>query len=219
MSWAPISWTPEEPDPEPPEAVMSPATPMLPPEGLLPSDYTLLGKMFEGKRGKAIAQEMGLSTATVKKRMERPAFLAAVKQVEAGSMERVARGDFGALAIFKSQAVGAARRLVRIAKHSLDDRVKFQANLALLKLGGVREPEPMRVESPERIIDAMTAEELDAFTKDGVFPERFSDQLARLTTASMQKADRRRWEAQVVDEQMDAPPEEPTVREVEETWD
>jgi hypothetical protein len=158
-----------------------------------PRDWVILGKVFEGKRPKVIAAELGITPAVVRARLSRPEFKAAQSQLEATMMERIARGEFGILAMAKAEAVGAFRRVLGQSKLSPDEKVRFNANVLLMKLAGIREPAPAAIETPERLIDMMTAEEAEVFSTTGEFPERFADQLARLTTAVLEAQERRRW--------------------------
>lgn len=113
-----------------------------------------------------------------------------MRQVEQAVLERVARGEFGVLAAAKQAAPGAFRRLQLIAKQAEDDKVRLTANLELIKLAGIKAPAPMEQETPERIMDQMTAEELEAFARDRVWPERLADRLARLPVAVLQAKER-----------------------------
>lgn len=198
--WTPLSGTREqgvrqetdEPIPSEEERHLGP-----PVEGLEPMEWMVLGKTFEGKNQKEIAKEMSRSTQTIRRIMEKPAFHAAVRAVEATMAERIARGEFGVLAIFKANAVGAAKRIVGISKASEDDRIRLAANKTIIESAGIRPPAPAVVENPERLIDAMTAEEAQKFAETGEFPDRFKDQLARLATSVIENNERRLWEPKV----------------------
>jgi DNA-binding CsgD family transcriptional regulator len=197
--WTPLSETHEEGTdlfaptlPSEREATLGPR-----PDGLRPREYMVLGKVFEGKKVAQIAAEMGVSTATVSTILGKPQFKAAVQMVEAAIVERIARGEFGVLAIAKANANGAIRRVVGLSKLSQDDRVRLNANLKLIELAGIRPPAPQVVESKERLIDAMTAEEAREFAATGLFPARFRDQLARLAVSVVEEHEKRRWQPKV----------------------
>lgn len=168
-----------------------------PVEGLKPHEWLIIGRVFERRAAKQIAEELEMSVGAVRAIMGKPAFKAAIQMVEASMAERIARGEFGVLAIAKANAVGAFRRLVGMAKASEDERIKFQANVKILEMAGIKPAAPMVTESPERLIDAMTAEEAQKFAETGEFPDRFSDQLARLATSVLHKNEAKRWEPQV----------------------
>lgn len=126
-----------------------------------------------------------------------PAFKHALKEMKEVLLEEIERGEFGVLAYAKSKAPQAIKNVYRLAKHSEDDRVKLQANLKMIELAGVRPPVPVVTESPERLIDSMTAEEADLFAREKIWPERFRDQLARLATSVIKKNEAERWAPKV----------------------
>lgn len=200
MAWTPLADTREEGWTDPlADPILSEETRTLGPpvEGLSPGDWMIVGKVFERKSARQIAGECKLSIGRVRQIIDAPKFKRAVEMVEASIVERIARGEFGVLAIAKANAVGAMRRLVGIAKGSEDDRVKLNANLELLKLSGVQAPKPTVTESPERLIDQMTADEAQKFAETGEFPARFADQLARLATSVIEKSENARWDPHV----------------------
>lgn len=194
--WTPLAHVKEEgwvhPDAEPippkEERELGPR-----PNGMKPTDFMILGKLFENKNYSEIGREMGLAPLTVKKRIHRPAFQSQIQIVEAAIVERIARGEFGALAIAKANAVGAMRRIVGQARRADDERVKFQANVKLLEYAGIQPAKPPVTESVDRLIDMMTADEAETFARTGEFPERFRDQLARLATSVLEAHERKRW--------------------------
>lgn len=169
------------------------------PGEMAPGDYVILGKVFERKNTRQIAEELGISKATVRKVTHSEVFRTYVSLVEERMLERISAGEFGALAIAKAETVGAMKRVVGMSKSSDDERVKLNANLEILKLGGIQPPKPAVIESPERLIDLMTAEELDAFAREGTFPERLGDQLARVASSVLKKAEAQRFQVEVVD--------------------
>lgn len=181
------------------EAVSEEITRTLGPpvEGLAPHEWLVLGRVFERRSRKEIAKEMRMTVQGVTQIINKPAFKRAVEMVEASIVERVARGEFGVMAIFKAEAVGFARRIVGISRASEDERIRFQANVKGLELAGIKPPAPAVTESPERLIDQMTAEEADLFAREGIFPERMADQLARLATSVIEKSEKARFEAHV----------------------
>lgn len=196
MSWSPLrdckeeGWKPhDQPDP-PPEEERRLGAPL---DGMTPRDWMILGKLYEGKKEKQIGREMGLSQSKISQVVNSPAFKAALKVVEERIVERIARGEFGIMAIFKAEMIPAARRIIGISKVSEDDRVRLAANESIVKKGGYREPAPAVTESPERLLDQMTAEELDHFSKTSEFPDRFKDQLARLASTVLEINEKRRW--------------------------
>lgn len=163
--------------------------------GLQPRDYTILGKLFEGKKPAQIAREMGMTS--VSHILNSPSFKSALQRMEAAYASRIARGEFGALAIAKQEQERAMMRLVKLSRRAEDERVRLNATLELLKLGGIQPPKQQVTENVERLIDQMTGEEADRFAKEGIFPERFRDQMARLATNVIKSSEAKRYEAKV----------------------
>jgi hypothetical protein len=189
------------------EGWQHPETPLPPPAeerhlgrpiaGMAPRDWMILGKLYENKSVKLIAKELGLSAARIHQITATPAFKDALATVEGAIVERIARGEFGVMAIFKAESIGAARRIVGMGKAAEDERVRLHANVEIIKQSGFRPPAPAVTESPERLIDQMTAAEADHFSTTGEFPERFADQLARLASSVLAASERKRWEPQI----------------------
>jgi hypothetical protein len=136
---------------------------------------------------------MGISTATVAKVRKSPAFQRAVETVEERIADRIARGEFGVLAMAKAAAVGAMTRIIGMAKECHTDAVRYKANEKILEIAGIQAPKPLEQVPVERLVDRMTAEEAKEFYETGHFPERFHDQLARIAVSSVEEAERRRW--------------------------
>lgn len=200
MAWTPLANTREEGwrdplcDPIPTEEERTLGPPV---QGLAPHEWMVLGRLFERRTQKEIAEEMRMSLPTLRKTLEKPEFKRAVEMVEASIMERVSRGEFGVLAIYKANAVGAARRIVGMSKASEDERIKFMANKEVIQGAGIKPPAPAVVDTPERIIDAMNADEAEKFAATGEFPERFRDQMARLATSVLEKNEAKRWDPKI----------------------
>lgn len=182
--WTPFADTPEEGEPAHliPETTAVVATNGHGP-ALRPRERVLLAHLYEGLSLKKAAQVMGMAYITAKKIVAREAFKRAVEVVDQNIVERISRGEFGAMAIAKAAAVGAMERLKHLSETSRNERVYLQANLEIIRLAGLQPSKPQVTESPERLIDQMTADEAEAFASTGEWPERFRDQLARLATS------------------------------------
>lgn len=163
-----------------------------------PRSIIMLGKVFEGKRGSAIAREMHLSQSLVSQVLTSAKFKLAEARMETAMLERIARGEFGALAIAKANTVGAMRRLVGMSRGAMDERVKLNATIELLKLGGIQPSKPAVTESPERLVDLMTDDEARVFAETGHFPDRLMDQVARLASGVVRERQRQTMEAEVL---------------------
>lgn len=164
--------------------------------GLSLRDCTVLGKLVEGRKPAQIAKELGLAPGTISSIINSPPFKRAVEAQKKAMFEQIARGEFGALAVAKQEQEGAMRRIVKLAKRADDERVRFNANVELLKYG-TPVPKQQVTESVDRLIDQMTAEEADLFARERVWPDRFKDQLARLATNVIKSSEAKRYEAKV----------------------
>lgn len=193
--WTPLSETREEgwqtagivyPSEE--ETTLGPALPQIE-----PGDWMILGKVFERKKPRQIAEEMGVSVGTVNRVLGSKAFQAAVELVESRIADRIARGEFGVLAIAKANAVAAMRRIVGMSKHCHNEMVRFKANDRVLEIAGVQPPKPVEQVHVERLMDRFTLDEAKEFYQTGHFPARFADQLARIAVAQVDEAERKRW--------------------------
>ena len=193
----PLHLTPEAPDPSPPLS-WDPDH-----DGLAPRDRLILEFHLLSMKPSWIATKLSASLGvvitpqSVSQRLARPEFKAAVRRIETAHMEKIARGEFGAMALVKAELTGSLRRIIGMAKASEDDRVKLNANLKLVELAGFQPPTPIAHENPERIIDMMGAEELKHFYETGEFPGRLADQLSRLTSNVLAKAEKARWTPRV----------------------
>ena len=157
--------------------------------GLNARDYILLGKVFEGKNAKQIAIETHLAHDTVKSHLARPAFKAAVTRMREAILARIMDGEFGTMTMAKNEAPQAMARIIEISRTEANARIRLDANVKVLEYAGLQPPKPVAEERPERLIDQMSAQEAEHFITTGEFPERMRAQLARVTVASLKKAD------------------------------
>lgn len=214
--WTPLSDTSEEgieeqPQPEPQALV--PSTPTL-----RPRERVLLAHLYEGLSLKKAAATMGMSLANAKRIAQKPAFKKAVADVDRSIMERVARGEFGAMTIAKAEASAAMERVAQASRdpklYRGNARVWLAANLEIIKLSGLQPAKPVVVESKERLIDLMTSEEAEEFATTGEWPDRFKDQIMRLSVDVIDKYKRAEAEV-VVGEVIQQPPEQVQAEEEE----
>jgi len=197
--WTPLADTKEEgwkesgvKYPSPEERTLGPVLP-----GMQPGDWMILGKVFERKSDRQIADEMGLSKLTVAKVRKSATFRRAVTMIEERIADRIARGEFGALAMAKAELIPAMKRLIGMSKECATDAVRYKATRDLIELAGLQAPKPAESVPVERLVDRMTPEEAREFYETGHFPERFHDQLARIAVSSVEEAERRRWSPKV----------------------
>lgn len=156
---------------------------------LTPRDYVLLGKLFEGKSVKLIASELGLEPNTVRDLTARPQFQAELTWLKEAILNRIAEGEFGILALAKTEATAAFRRVCNLAVESKNDKVRLDANRYILEIAGIQPTKPEVVQHVDRLIDDMTAEEANHFIATGEFPERMAKQLARVASHRLQEKD------------------------------
>lgn len=110
-----------------------------------------------------------------------PEFALLVERVEAQVLDRLNRGEFGVLAKFKEAAPEAVDVMIATMRQKKDPKLAHAAAKDVIAASGFHAPKPPTTEeSPERLIDLMTAEEARHFADTGEFPDRFKDQLARL---------------------------------------
>ena len=188
----------------------------LPPPDLDGLDYRILAAWSEHKAWGVLAAELAISPVTIKNRVRRPVFQQTLQRLQRNFFDQVARGEYGALALLKANTVGAVKRLIGMSRGAEDERVKLNAILEVIKLAGVQPPKPAVIENPERLLDQMTAEELDHFDRTNEFPRRLADQLARVAATVLQGRERAPVvEVEAVDDMAPAPStlavEEPAV--------
>lgn len=104
------------------------------------------------------------------------------------------------MSIAKAEASASMERVAHASRdpklYRSNARVWLQANLEIIKLSGIQPPKPQVVESKERLIDLMTSEEAEEFATTGEWPDRFKDQIMRLSADVIDKY--KRAEAEVV---------------------
>lgn len=214
MSWSPLAGVIEEglaPIFVPPDPVIS-EIPNPAKSGLTPRDVLIIAKVFENKKAGVIAAELGIRKTTVQQRLSHGPLKTMIARVEGAILGRVARGEFGVMALAKAEAVDAMKRVIGISKKSEDDRVRLAANIKLLELAGIQAPKPLVYDNPERIIDQMSGEEADHFARTGEFPARLADQLARLASHVLEKSESARWTPRIEDMREGEDPRVPPAR-------
>lgn len=77
----------------------------------------------------------------------------------------------------KSAAHGAMARLIKQSENERDPRVRLAANQAVLKYAGIEPPKRLEITTPDRVIEQMTAEELEDLAERRVWPARFREVL------------------------------------------
>lgn len=132
-----------------------------------------------GQPAGEIARRLRMDQAVVEALQGDPLVQQACRDLEMLVGQRLQQGAFGALAIAKEEGLAAMRRIVGIARDGDDDRVRLQANKDLLAYQGIIPAKRVEIVGGSRIIDEMTPEELVAFARDGVLPERFARQKAQ----------------------------------------
>lgn len=193
-------------------------------DGLDPLDRLILELDLSGCRPGRIqallAPRTAVSLPTIYLRQKKASYVAVRTRIETAHMERIARGEFGAIAIAKAELVGNMRRLQGMARGAEDERVRHKALVDMIKFAGFAPPTPLVTENPERVIDAMSAAEAEHFAETGEFPAHLADQLARVGTAQLKKREAERWVPKIEElgeeEDPRVPPERAVAREVEE---
>ena len=118
--------------------------------------------------------------------------LPGVKHVLATSQKviltKLQRGDFGPVPMAKHAAEHSMATLIHLTKGARNENVRRQAAIDVLALAGhvaVRKAEILNV---NELIDAMAADELEIFIKDGIWPDRLRDRAALLSINKSHRA-------------------------------
>jgi hypothetical protein len=145
---------------------------------LEPVDYRLLHLLFSGSTEAACAADIDRSVEEVRARVTRRRFLQVQAEIERGVVERVIRqADYEPTTVAKAAAPGAMKRIVDQGIRERDPRTRLQANKAILQYAGVEPPKRLEITTPDRVIEQMTAEELEALAERRVWPARFREVL------------------------------------------
>jgi|SRR5215831_1629323 len=147
-------------------------------DALEPADYRLLHLRFRGFNERVCAEELERPLDEIKARMARPAFVALQASIERGVLESLLKhGEYEPTTIAKTAAPDAMRRIVRQSQAERDPRTRLAANQAVLKYAGVEPPKRLEITTPDRVIEQMTADELEALAERRVWPARFREVL------------------------------------------
>jgi hypothetical protein len=156
---------------------------------LEPVDYRLLHLLFSGATEAACAADVERAPEEVRARVTRRRFLQVQAEIEKGVVERVIRqADYEPTTVAKAAASGAMKRIVEMSARERDPRTRLQANKAVLQYAGVEPPKRLEITTPDRVIEQMTAEELEALAERRVWPSRFREVLRAFLPAPAQAA-------------------------------
>lgn len=153
---------------------------------LEPVDYRLLHLRFAGLSDDACAEDIGRSVVEVKARISRTRFLAVQADIEKGVLDRIIRqGEYEPTTVAKAAAPDAMRRIVAQSIRERDPRTRLQANKAVLQYAGVEPPKRLEITTPDRVIEQMTAAELEDLAERRVWPARFKEVLRAFLPAAI----------------------------------
>lgn len=143
---------------------------------LEPIDYRILHLQFLGRTPHEIAR--ALKRTDIDERLERPAYQAMRKQTEESLLQQIIHsGDFEPLTIAKANAPKAMQRIVQQSERERDPRTRLAANQTVLKYAGIEPPRRLEITTPDRVIDQMTAQELEDLATRRLWPARFREVL------------------------------------------
>jgi len=143
---------------------------------LEPIDYRILHLEFLGRTPQEIAR--ALKRTDIEERLDNPAYQAIRKQTEEGLLQQIIRaGDFEPLTIAKANAPKAMQRIVQQSERERDPRTRLAANQTVLKYAGIEPPRKVEITTPDRVIDQMTAQELEDLATRRLWPARFKEVL------------------------------------------
>lgn len=157
------------------------------PRDLDGTDWAILCRWTERETYTAMGKALGVSVQTIRARVARPSFQHVLARLQRNLFDQLSRGEFGALAIFKANAVGAAKRIVGLSRMAINETVKLNANLEIVKHAGIQPPKPVVLDNPERLFDQMTADELDHFARTDEIPKRLMGQVARFAVKAIEE--------------------------------
>ena len=81
------------------------------------------------------------------------------------------------IVLARDAAPAAMRRLIKQSENERDPRVRLAANQAVLKYAGIEPPKRLEITTPDRVIEQMTAQELEDLAERRVWPARFREVL------------------------------------------
>jgi hypothetical protein len=147
-------------------------------ESLEPVDYRILHLRFTGASEQTIADSIDRSLEEVKERISRPSFLATQAEVEKGVLATIIKqGEFEPTTIAKAADPAAMRRIIQQSERERDPRTRLQANKTVLQYAGTEPPKRLEITTPDRVIEQMTAAELEDLAERKVWPARFREVL------------------------------------------
>jgi hypothetical protein len=147
-------------------------------DALEPVDYRLLHLLFTGRPRHELQEDTGRSAEEIEARISRRRFLQVQSEVEKGVLDRIIRlGTWEPTTLAKAASSGAMKRIIDISCRERDPRTRLNANKAVLQYAGVEPPQRLEITTPDRVIEQMTAEELEALAERKVWPGRFKEVL------------------------------------------
>ena len=156
---------------------------------LVPREFLVLGKLFEGRKPADIARDLNVNLTTIRHITQKPAMRKWIAHCQDAIIDRIARGEFGAMAVAKKEATEAMRRIVVLSRDAKDERVRLNANVKLLEFAGVVASRPIDAPTIDRVLDQLTPAEQLMFSETGKFPGRLADQLLRISAATLRQKD------------------------------
>lgn len=79
--------------------------------------------------------------------------------------------------IAKAAASDAMRRIIRQSQIERDPRTRLAANKTVLQYAGVEPPKRLEITTPDRVLEQMTASELEQLAEHRLWPARFKEVL------------------------------------------
>lgn len=145
---------------------------------LEPIDYRILHFQFLGRTPAEIARALKRDQDDIDARLARPAYQAMRRQTEESLLQQIIKaGDFEPLSIAKAHAPKAMQRIVQQSERERDPRTRLAANQTVLKYAGIEPPRRLEITTPDRVLDQMTASELEDLAERRLWPARFKEVL------------------------------------------
>jgi hypothetical protein len=145
---------------------------------LEPIDYRILHLRFLGWPTERIAIAVERPLPELEQRIGRQAFAEVQTEVERGVLNSIIKqGEYEPNQIAKAAAPDAMRRIVRQSQIERDPRTRLAANKTVLQFAGVEPPKKLEITTPDRVLEQMTAQELEQLAENRLWPARFKEVL------------------------------------------
>lgn len=135
-----------------------------------------------------VAAENEIAWPTFQGWMKESRIASALSRATGVLIEKIERGDFGAIPIAKASAEGAMVILLGLMRAAKSDETRRKAANDLLAYAGHQPVKRTQVLNPGEFLDAMTEGELEEFAASGLVPDRLRSQATFMVAKKLPKA-------------------------------